>query len=132
MSVEFENHFTIMPKDTNYMFPMVFGGAFFSEMDLTAANCVKKCLQKSENKNLKAVTHKANVCWLKPTWLGDIVKMKAEVVSLGKKSIVVKVLAFIDDNNVVAEAEFVFVSLTIEPMSKICNYCNHNLKMEDL
>ena len=114
MNLEFETNFTVLPKHTNYMFPMIFGGAFFSELDLCAAVCVNRFLHDSDCEG--AVTHKADVTYLAPCYVGDTIYMKANVTSVGKKSIVVDVIADRErrgspERDRVADAKFVFVSI---------------------
>lgn len=57
MELEFEDNFLVMPDDTNANSPMIFGGAFFSKMDLCAAKAVRRLLYSSENCSA-SVTHK--------------------------------------------------------------------------
>lgn len=127
MNTDFSSTFTIMPKHCNYMFPMVFGGAFFSEMDLCAACCVNRLLHDSECDS--AVTHKFSGTFHKPTECGDIIFLNAIVMQLGKKSVSVHVNAFVEKRAIkgksfVAEADFVFVT------KKDGEYCNHGLVLE--
>lgn len=114
MNIEFENSFTVMPKNANYMYPMIFGGDFYAELDLCVATCVNRFLHDSDCGG--AVTHKSEVTFLAPTYVGDHIYMKSKVVSVGKKSIVVEVVAEREKRNSperdrVAEAKFVFVSI---------------------
>lgn len=114
MLTHFETNFTIMPSQANYMTPMVFGGALYSEMDLCAAICVNRFLYSSDCKG--AVTHKSDVTYLSPTYVGDIIFLYANIIETGKKSIVVHVQAQREnrhqlDRDVIAEGKFVFVSI---------------------
>ncbi len=114
MNLEFETNFTVLPKQTNYMPPMIFGGAFFAELDLCAAICVNRFLHDSDCE--AAVTHKADVTYLGPCYVGDIIFLKAKIVGVGKKSIVVEVVADRErrgspERDRVADAKFVFISI---------------------
>lgn len=114
MNLEFETNFVVLPKHTNYHPPMIFGGAFFSELDLCAASCVRRLLYDSDCEG--AVTYKAEVNFLAPCYVGDIVFMKAVAKSTGKKSVVVEVTADREkqgspNRDRVAECKFVFVSI---------------------
>lgn len=96
------------------MAPMIFGGSFFSELDLCAAACVNRFLHDSDCQ--EAVTHKSNVTFLLPTYVGDIIFMKSVISSVGGKFIVVDVVAEREkrdgpNRDQVAIANFVFVSI---------------------
>lgn len=114
MNLVFENSFTVMPTHCNYMFPMIFGGAFFSELDLCAACCVNRLLHDSECDS--AVTHKVlDLTFHKPAFAGDIIFMKAVVTELRNKSITVTVTAEREKRaspgrDHIVDAKFVFVS----------------------
>lgn len=132
----FQTNFTIMPKDANYMYPMVFGGALYSEMDLCAAKCVDLFLVPSECK--AAVTHKSKVEFMKPTYVGDTIYLYANVVSTGKKSVVVFVSAYRNrrgETNLtkVAEGEFIFVSVAntddVQDKPELLPYKEHGLNL---
>lgn len=115
MNTEFETNFVVMPTDTNYLYPLIFGGAFFAKMDLCAACTVSRVLHKSKTCTA-AVTHKANVTWLKPCYAGDIVFLKGKVVELDQKSIVVDVTADREkrgspERDHVGDGTFVFASI---------------------
>lgn len=110
----FETSFTVLPKHCNYLYPMIFGGAFFSELDLCAASCVTRLLHESICDC--AVTYKVlDVTFHKAAYAGDIIFMRAEVVELKHKAIVVKVTAEREKRAVagqdhIADAKFVFIS----------------------
>lgn len=108
------NSFVVMPIHTNYMYPLIFGGAFMGELDLCAATLVNKLVKKSLTVD-NAVTHKADFTFHAPSYAGDVIYMDASVVELGKKSIVVKVEAYREprdslDRIHVATSTFVFVT----------------------
>lgn len=126
MITEFETSFVVMPAQSNYMAPMIFGGAFFSEMDLCAACCADRLLLDSECNS--AVTYKADVTFHAPTEVGDIIFLQAKVVELRWKAIVIEVKAYRSKRNsperdFVAEVRFVFIS------RKDGQYCNHGLTL---
>lgn len=108
------NSFVVMPTHTNYMYPLIFGGAFMSELDLCAATLVNKLVKKSDSVD-NAVTHKADFTFHAPSYAGDVIYMFAKVVELGKKSVVIQVEGYREprdsDNHIhVATAKFVFVT----------------------
>ncbi len=87
-----------------------------------------------------AVTHKAEVTWLKPCYVGDIVFLRGEVVELGKKSIIVKVTADREKRGSpvkdhVGDGKFIFVSVVnaenISERPDTLPYAPHGLKMEN-
>ena len=113
MNLEFESNFVVMPKHCNYMYPMIFGGHFFSEMDLCAASCVTRLLHGSVCDS--AVTHKFEGTYHAAAESGDLVFMHARVVELRKKAVVVEIRAHRErrakpDRDLVADARFVFVT----------------------
>lgn len=133
LNTTLETTWTIMPSDTNYMSPLVFGGAFFSHLDLCAAQTVSRFLYPSDC--AAAVTHKASVTFMKPCYCGDIVFLRGEITGTGKKSISCRVtaqrerrylqlLAHQDpewraSKDLVASADFVFVAVqSVESVHK--------------
>jgi acyl-CoA hydrolase len=108
------NSFVVMPTHTNYMYPLIFGGAFMSELDLCAATLVNNLVKRSKSVD-NAVTHKADFTFHAPSYAGDVIYMEAIVEELGKKSIVVKVQAYREPRDSmerihVATSQFVFVT----------------------
>lgn len=121
------NSFVVMPTHTNYMYPLIFGGAFMSELDLCAATLANGLVKRSSSVN-NAVTHKADFTFHAPSYAGDVIYMNAEVVDLGKKSILIKVEGYREprestDRIHVATSTFVFVT------RKGDKYVSHNLKL---
>jgi acyl-CoA thioesterase YciA len=121
------NSFVVMPTHTNYMYPLIFGGAFMSELDLCAATLVNKLVKKSDSVD-NAVTHKADFTFHAPSYAGDVIYMDAEVVELGKKSIVLKVEGYREPRDShnrihVATSKFVFITRYGE------EYRNHLLEL---
>jgi acyl-CoA hydrolase len=108
------NSFVVMPIHTNYMYPLIFGGAFMGELDLCAATLVNNLVKQSRTVD-NAVTHKADFTFHAPSYAGDVIYMDATVEELGKKSIVVKVQAYREPRDSmerihVATSQFVFVT----------------------
>jgi acyl-CoA hydrolase len=128
MNLHFESNFTVMPDQCNYMFPMIFGGAFFSQIDLCAACCVTRLLHDSlladssvTYKVLDLTFHRAAEC-------GDIIFMEADVVELRHKSVTVAIKAYREKRakpgrEFIADATFVFVT------KKGDEFVNHGLSM---
>jgi acyl-CoA hydrolase len=110
----FWNSFTVMPAQCNYHYPMIFGGAFISELDLCAASCVSRLLHDSECN--QAVTYKVlDITFHAAAEAGDIIFMSAEVVELRHKAVTVRVKAERERRAVagrdhIADATFVFVT----------------------
>jgi acyl-CoA hydrolase len=122
------NSFVVMPIHTNYMYPLIFGGAFMGELDLCAATLVNKLVKKSNSVD-NAVTHKADFTFHAPSYAGDVIYMDATAVELGKKSIVVKVEGYREprdssDRIHVVTSSFVFVSRMGD------EYKPHNLRLD--
>ena len=127
-NLKFETNFTVLPKHCNYMIPMIFGGHFFSEMDLCAACCVNRLLHDSECNS--AVTYKFEGTFHAAAEMGDIIFLEAEVIELRHKAISVVVKAYREKRakpgrDFVAEAKFVFVS------KKDGTYQPHGLAMPE-
>lgn len=147
MNTTFETNFMVMPTDANHLSPLIFGGAFFSQMDLCAANTVRRFLYDSETAT-GAVTHKVlNLTWFKPCYVGDLVYLRGQVVSWGQKSVSVEVLAEREEKispdvvkltkkssfrEKVAEGTFVFVAIaavdTIKERPMLLPYVKHGVK----
>lgn len=139
MEKVFEKNFTVLPVHTNYHPPMIFGGHFLAELDLCAANCVTRALRYSQSCD-SAVTHVVETKFLKPCYVGDIIFMRAEIVDLGEKSVVVTVTADREKRQTtkrdrVGEAKFVFV--TISHVEDVANcpdklpYAPHGLVLDE-
>jgi acyl-CoA thioesterase YciA len=137
MNLKYETSFTVYPGDCNDMTPMIFGGSFFSKLDVAAATCVRRCLKDSPTCD-RAVTHKYEGTFHKPCYMGDLIFLNAEITSLGKKSVVVEVKAYRDREKMigielVAEAKFVFVSIQSDQIAAHTAplpYANHGLTLE--
>lgn len=135
METKFETNFLVLPIHANDRSPLIFGGAFFSEMDLCAAQVANRALCSSEASY--AVTHKAQVSWSKPSYVGDRIFLYGELVELGKKSMTINVKALREkprslDKDFIGEADFVFISVVDSDLStkpEFLPYKNHNLSL---
>ncbi len=121
-------NFVVMPEHCNYMYPMIFGGKLFAEMDLCAAVVAGKALSFSETAD-NSVTHKFNGEFTGPSYCGDLVTITGELVELRHKAMGITVEAFRQDRNKlnkpplpVAKAHFVFVARSGDV------YANHGLE----
>jgi acyl-CoA hydrolase len=112
--MSFTTSFIVFPKHCNHFKELIFGGAFMAEMDLAAAHCVRLALFDTDNGVKNAVTHKASFTFLKPSYVGDLLELEANIQSFGEKSITVEVKARRNRNRVydnIAAGEFVFISI---------------------
>jgi acyl-CoA hydrolase len=139
MNLRFATNFTVMPMQTNYNYPMIFGGAFFAEIDLCAAQCVNRLLHDSPTCRT-CVTHKAEVTFHKPCYAGDLIFLEAEVAELRHKAVKVLVKAFRErcgssTRDFVAESTFVFVTVSdvknVQDKPDLLPYAHHKLEMPD-
>lgn len=83
--LELTTYWTIMPKDTNYMFPLVFGGAMMSQVDLAAATHARMLLNWTTCD--KAVTHKANFSFTGRSYAGDTIRFVSRVAEVRDNAI---------------------------------------------
>jgi uncharacterized protein (TIGR00369 family) len=123
---EHSTSFVVMPKHLNYM-GIIFGGVFMSELDLAAAVIVNKAVRESVTAD-KAVTFKFNVEFIKPSFEGDIIYIKAQIKETRKKAISVKLGAWREGRkeigkHKVASGEAVFVTMNEN------HYINHELEL---
>ena len=117
-----------MPKDCNPLYPMIFGGALWSRMDMAAHTCTMRLLHHS--KCNQAVTYKSNVTFHAAAECGDIVFIYCTVTQLRRKGIGIKVEVQREKSGEpgclkVAEAEFVFCS------KKDGKFIHHELKLDN-
>ena len=133
--LEFETNFRVMPWHCNDQIlkkQLIFGGAFFSQLDLAAYGAANKLLQNSDSVCDTAVTFVWDGKFLAPSYLGDHIDLYATIIALGVNSIDVNVKAYRLPHSVknpkpikVAEGKFVFVSM------KGDKFKPHGLKIED-
>lgn len=141
MYLEFQTDFLVMPEHTNAMSPMIFGGAFFGQMDLCAAKVVRRLLYDSETCS-DAVTHKFEGTYHRPCYLGDLVLLRGKITEIRKKSVKVEVEAYREkcfegeiSQELVADAKFVFVAIqrieNIQDKPHALPYAFHGLEMPE-
>lgn len=135
LNTVYETSFVVYPRHVNCRSPLIFGGAFFSEMDICAATVVKRFLYDSKTAK-SAVTHKFEGTFLKPCYMGNLIFLDARITSVGVKSVVVEVKAYRDTEagqELVAEANFVFVTVanddTVEDKPDKLPYHPHGLTL---
>ena len=128
----FKTNFLVLPKHANHHTPLMFGGHFFSEMDLCAVSCVELFLKDSKTCD-SAVTHQFSGEFFKPPYVGDLIYLKAEIVETRKKSIRLIVEARRNDEELIAKVEFVYISIensnTIENKPEFLPYKDHGMKL---
>ena len=112
--VGFTHTFTVFPDDMNYA-GSLFGGKILAEMDIAAANAARKLLRGTDCEG--AVTASLDrVDFKKPAKLGDIIELQANVVGLGRTSIVISVSVNKEDLRTgvveqICDARFTFIAL---------------------
>lgn len=105
--------FTVFPQDLNYA-DTLFGGKVMAEMDIAGVKVVRRALYGTGAEG--AVTASVDrIDFKKPAFLGDLITMTAEIKTLGKSSIQVKISVsresqqgFIED---ICAANFTFVAM---------------------
>ena len=105
--------FTVFPEDLNYA-GSLFGGKLLAEMDISAIKSVRRMLYHTDcDAAVTASVEKVN--FEKPAYLGVIIDLTAQIISVGKTSIKVKVEVQKEDKagkiSKICEAKFVFVSI---------------------
>jgi acyl-CoA hydrolase len=106
--------FTVFPQDLNYA-DTLFGGKVMAEMDIAGVKVVRRALYGTGAEG--AVTASVDrIDFKKPAFLGDLITMVAEIKTLGKSSIQIKISVsresqqgFIED---ICAANFTFVAMT--------------------
>lgn len=125
LETKYTNSFVVMPDMCNFRFPQIFGGAFMAQIDLCAATCATRLLQFSDSPCNNAVTYKITapdgkdgLVFHKPSQLGDLITLEAEVIALRNNSITVKINGYkqsrlekYPEKILCVEAYFVFVTL---------------------
>lgn len=86
MNSVYETSFVVFPQDTNYMYPMVFGGKVMSEMDIAAAICVRRALI-GASAEYAVTTRATNIEFHVGAVVGDLVFLTARIVRVGTTSI---------------------------------------------
>jgi acyl-CoA hydrolase len=105
--------FTVFPDGLNY-FGTLFGGKVLAEMDIAAGKAVRRLLYNTGCDGAATVSVD-KVDFKRPAYLGDIIELEAEIVSLGNTSVKIRVTVTKEDStgevNQICEACFTFVAL---------------------
>lgn len=120
--------FTVMPKDINYA-NCLFGGKLLYEMDYSGAKVIRRALYNTGcDGHVTAAMDK--ISFEKPSFLGDIITMTADIISFGKSSITVRIKVMRESldgfQEKVCSANMVFVAMC-DGKPK-----HHNLNFEKL
>jgi len=107
------NHsFTVFPQDLNFS-GSLFGGKVLAEMDIAAAKLTRRLLYKRDCDSYLTVS--ANCEFHKSAKLGDIIKMKAVLKTIGRSSMGISLTVEREDLDGlienIASGNFVFVSV---------------------
>ena len=105
--------FTVFPQDLNYA-DTLFGGKVMAEMDIAGVKVVRRALYGTGADG--AVTASVDrIDFKKPAFLGDLITMIAEIKTLGKSSIQVKISvsseSIMGDVEDICAANFTFVAM---------------------
>ena len=105
--------FTVFPQDMNYA-GALFGGKVMAEMDIAGAKVVRKALYGTEADG--CVTASVDrIDFKKPSQLGDLITMTAEIKSLGKSSLNVRITVVREsikgEEEDICAANFTFVAM---------------------
>lgn len=134
----YETTFTVMPTDANYMFPLIFGERAFGAMDLCAAQTVNRFLHPSVCEG--AVTYKSSVEFTKPTYVGDLIFLRGEVIGTGRKSVSISITAEREKRGQpkrtsVFKGDYVFISVKnahdLSHHPDVLPYHPHGLSLEN-
>lgn len=127
--------FVVFPADCNANPPMLFGGKLLAEMDRMAGITTRRFLYNSPAGARDAVTVAINnVKFHRSSQVKDLIVVQGTVTKIGDTSITVNVRAereMLEGGSMVrellAEGEFVFVSVTIDPETKQTKAIPHGL-----
>lgn len=129
----FETSFVVMPQDTNYMPPMVFGGKVMAEMDIAAAMAVRRAIIDSPTAKDAVTTRVNNIEFHVGAKIGDLIFLKAEIVKLGITSITIEVEGVRELKNgrreKICNGIFTFVTVKFKD-ERIFEKIPHELEME--
>lgn len=112
-NIQYTTSFIVFPENCNHHRELIFGGWFMSQIDLAAAICVKRYLLNNIDVS-EAVTHKFEVDFKKPCYVGDMIELECELSVTGPKSITVEVVARrhnVGREGLVAKAKLVFITI---------------------
>ncbi len=104
--------FTVFPQDLNYS-GSLFGGKVMMEMDLAGAKVVRRALYGTGADG--CVTASVDrIDFLKPGYLGDLITLTAEIKSIGKSSLNIRIKVVrestLGEINDICSANFTFVA----------------------
>lgn len=126
--------FLILSAHTNHTREIIFGGCLAAEMDSSAAMAVRRLYEERE-KELEAVTHKMDIEFKMPSYVGDTLTIEAKVVDTKQKALEVEVKVMRGKDRI-ADGHFVFIAtkpLTNEVVSehpRLLPYTAHEIEME--
>ena len=105
--------FTVFPQDLNYA-DTLFGGITMQHMDIAGVKVVRRALYNTDCDG--AVTASVDrIDFKKPAFLGDLITMNAEIKTLGKSSIQIKISVSRESQKGLVEdicaANFTFVAM---------------------
>ena len=105
--------FTVFPQDLNYA-GSLFGGKVMMEMDLAGAKVVRRALYGTGADG--CVTASADrIDFKKPGFLGDLITMNAEIKSIGKSSLNIRIdvtrESIMGERDEICAANFTFVAI---------------------
>jgi len=128
--MKYTTSFIVFPKHCNHLKDLIFGGAFMAELDLAAAHAVRIALIGNTNGIENAVTYKATFEFLKPSYVGDLLEIDAEVTNFGTKSVEVLVTAK-RGRDTIAVGDFIFITIgkveSLEDHPDLLPYKAHGL-----
>lgn len=112
--IRYDTSFIVFPQDTNYMYPMIFGGKVLSEMDICAAGATRRLLYHSECDSAVTVGVN-NVIFHIGAEVGDMLLLSGEISKLGHKSVMIHVTGWREKKDTgekekLCDGDFTFVS----------------------
>lgn len=114
----FETSFSVFPQDTNYLYPMLFGGKLLSEMDIASAGAARRALYNSPVSDVVTVAVK-DVVFHVGAQVRDLVFLRAELVRCGRKSLEFRVTGerehlLTGKRELICEGTFIFVTIQLD------------------
>lgn len=129
--MSFTTFWTIMPKDTNYMYPLVFGGAMMSEVDLAAATHARMLMHWTNCD--KPVTYDTHMKFTARAYSGDTIKFVSHLVEVRDNALKFIVNAYkialpTEENNQCIESEHIGQHELVFVTMRGDTYTPHKLK----
>lgn len=91
-TTEYSASFTVFPQDCNYNDPpSIFGGKMLAEMDNAAAMACRRALYNTDCTDAITVAVES-VKFTRPAYIGEIVRINANVIEVGEKSLKVNII----------------------------------------